>query len=754
MAGLMRIHLVILMLWPALCAGQETVSSPLYLAHDHARFVRDSPAVAYQPSFAAVPGRGFVFAWTAYDRGSERILSSELNGARMSPVRQLSAGAGTYYQPVVAAGRDETWAVWSRLDGGVWSVVGRHLSRGQWQPVVGLSPAGVNATRPAAVAAGGRLFVAWEQQVEHRSRIAMSDGAIVSNGPHDYRPALAIDQRGAVWVFWDSYSLADRRYRVLARRVHPDRGPVETVSDGSVSALKPVALGGTPAGLAVAWIGRRDVEALGILDQWYTIQAARLANGKWERFGDVADLRHGLLPRVEPRVGALTGYQGERLRPMLSLVNGSVWLLWERKLLHGGGTETFGQLCGRRFDGAKWQDPVSLHEGLLDYRVAADRFTIVAKGMLQDYRVFEVDASQAKPLAIANEKWPGWRTVDLPKAPPVSRRSAVIDGAEFQLYWADLHVHSGLTPDAEGEPDELIHFARDAARIDAVVIQENDFYSRMLTEGEYRTGLHYSRLLNEPGKFLALAGYEWTHRQDDNRPNHRTAIFPSYDAPIVRHAENNANFGELCDVVEAAGGVMNTQHEVYRWSGRACDANIEVASGWRVFIRNPEKIHGDLTAGAKAGFVATSDGHRRNPGTGGGLTGLYLRALTNAEVIEALREHRVFATNGSRIALDARANGTFMGRALRANGIVELELKVWAPKQIVRAALIRDGAEIHVAKGGASQLSLTHSDAPGRGGHWYYWRVEIEGESPDYPGNIKVAEGNLAWSSPHRVTVE
>lgn len=742
-----------LLIWPFLCSAQEPLS-PLYLAHDHARFARDRPAVAYQPSFARIPGRGLVFTWTAYSHGAERILSSELADGRMSAARQLSAGPGIYYQPVIAAGSGAAWAVWSRLTGGHWSVAGRRLSGGQWHPVTGLSPAGVNATRPAAVVAGGRLFAAWEQEAGRGTRIVMHDGVAVSNGPHDYRPSLEADERGAVWVFWDSYSPADRRYRVMARRVHPDRGPVETVSDGSASALKPVAISGGPAGLIAAWLGRRDVEALGILDQWYTIQAARLVNGKWERFGDVADLRHGLLPRVEPRVSALSGYQGERLRPMLSMVNGSVWLLWERKLMHGGGTETFGQLCGRRFDGVKWHDPVSLHEGLLDYRVAADRLTVVAKGMLQDYRVFEINPSQAKPLTVTNEQWPGWRTMDLPKAPPESRRSAIIDGTEFQLYWADLHVHSGLTPDAEGEPDELIHFARDAARIDAVVIQENDFYSRMLTEGEYRMGLHYSRLLNEPGRFLALAGYEWTHRQDDNRPNHRTAIFPVYDAPIVRHAENNANFGELCDVVEAAGGLMNTQHEVYRWSGRACDANIEVASGWRVFIRNPEKIHADLTAGAKAGFVATSDGHRRNPGTGGGLTGLYLRELTNAAVIEALREHRVFATNGSRIAIDARANGVFMGQALRAKGRVNLELKAWAPKPITRAVLIRDGAEIHVANGRAKELSFAHSDAPGRGNHWYYWRVEIEGESPDYPGNIKVAEGNLAWSSPHRVAVE
>ena len=41
---------------------------------------------------------------------------------------------------------------------------------------------------------------------------------------------------------------------------------------------------------------------------------------------------------------------------------------------------------------------------------------------------------------------------------------------------------------------------------------------------------------------------------------------------------------------------------------------------------------------------------------------------------------------------------------------------------------------------------------PGR--HWFYWAVEQEGSSKQYLGNISVARGNLAWSSPHFVEVK
>jgi hypothetical protein len=337
-----------------------------------------------------------------------------------------------------------------------------------------------------------------------------------------------------------------------------------------------------------------------------------------------------------------------------------------------------------------------------------------------------------------------------------------LDGRRYHLYWGDLHVHSILTPDAEGEVDELMHFARDKAAIDVVVIQENDsnswsrkaFVDHRLNASEYALSIYYSRRYTEPGRFVALPGFEWSQRTaDDDRPNHRTIMYAGPDTPIVRHTENNNDFDELCQVVAAAGGNMFTQHESFRLTGCTADTNIEVATGWSVYIRDPRTIHAALSAGHRLGFVATSDGHRRNPGTGGGLTGIYATGLTPYAILDALRNRRVYATNGSRILIDARANGRFMGEDVRASDTVNLEIRVAAPKPLARLVLLRDGAEIHVQPGaGLKQTRAAFTDRPGPGFHWYYWRVELEGDFPEYRGNAEVAEGTLAWSSPHRVT--
>ncbi len=745
----------------------------------------DHHGLAHQGTFDLHPDGPIRYVWNTYKQNHERIYSTTFDNARRSHAQQLTAGVGIYYQPIfVATGARSGWAFWQVEQGGAWRIVGRRLNDGFWEPIESISPASQNAVLPTATTFSGKVAVVWEDHSSEPQRIRVrlwdgqrwgSAGTVSGPSKASHRPTLTAGPEGELWAFWDRYDNPD--YAIYGRQITPDPGSIERISPPGKSSLKPTAVHGSASGLVVGWVANIDViGGEGAIDQWNTLQAARLEGGQWQvlqRDGstDLANLSHGLLFPMEPEPGIVTGYSGRRRHPMLVEDAGQVWLLWEHKMVIHRSTEP-GELFGLRFDGRTWSDPVFVHSGLISYEVPTSRradngeLTLLGMDRMHNYRTLHVDLASAEPARVPTSD-AGWKPRKLPLRDFGPRRSIEIEGVVNHLYWGDLHVHSALTQDAEGEPDELLNYARDKAKIDVMVMQENDasswldtgaqgsYRGGMLTESGYRMGVYFSRKYTEPGEFVALAGWEWSHRTDDKRPNHRTVIFPGDETPLIRHSENAGNFDELCDVVEAAGGIMNTQHPNFMLIRRPCEGNIEAASGWEVFMDKPEKIHRDLSAGFKVGFVATSDGHRRDPGTGGGLTGIYAPELTPHAIVDAIRDRRVFATNGSRIEIDARANGIFMGQDVETTGSVDLSLDVRTPRPLVRAVLVKDGEEILTVPGdGRTSLQKTHSDTPSKGFHWYYWRIEIDGTSPDYPGNLKVAEGHQAWSSPHRVTAK
>src|SRR5690606_23806773 len=144
--------------------------------------------------------------------------------------------------------------------------------------------------------------------------------------------------------------------------------------------------------------------------------------------------------------------------PMFLRDGSAVWLLWERKASQTGSTSLVtGELLGRRIDNGRMGPTVVLASGAVDYRVAHDaevrdgRFALVGSSLPRNaQRVYTLtQVAIENPLPASTAPFAGWKRVELPMPETEPRRHAVREhGREYQLFWMDSHVHSGLSADA------------------------------------------------------------------------------------------------------------------------------------------------------------------------------------------------------------------------------------------------------------------------------------------------------------------
>ena len=511
----------------------------------------------------------------------------------------------------------------------------------------------------------------------------------------------------------------------------------------------------------VAWVRCGDVEnADGVIDQFNEIECAHLEDGEWVR-EVVADLRYGLQPKA-----GVWGYEGRRRRPYIVPDDrGGIWLIWERKEAHDGSTtQVPGILCGRRHVEGRWEDPVRLiEEPYMDYfpamRGVEDGAIVVAaqrgcpsKGPpgRGEVVVLSVEVEGA-PTLEPDTGFEQWQTINLAEREfflPADRQVTLGDQT-YQLLFGDPHTHTCLSTDAEGDLIEMLSYARDKAKLDYVAITDNDYiYGGRLSDEAWHHTMAEEQMWSKDGQFIAVPGYEWTQATwGPIRPQHRSILFASYDQPILRWYDVEGDPIEaLVSWVESTDGIMNTQHPEFYLTGSEREANMEVCCGWGDYINKSACFHEHLNKGFRAGFVGTSDGHRRTPGLGGGLTGLWVREFTLAGIIEAFRERRCYATAGARIGLRFWMDEAFMGQTLSGDGPFTARVVVEAPREVEMLEIFGDGKVVASLTGLPAAFDEQIADLPACS--WYYAKVTMPGGFPEYPSNIAPAEGPWAWSSP------
>ena len=763
----------------------------------------DSKTYDSHPSSVTNPDGSTWVAWNAFKNSRDQILlrKIEANG-ELGPVQTVSEQGDVHGHPTVVAmhGGHSLWIVWSAKQSTGWKILARQYQSGKAMRVVTVSNADVNAIQPTVLQiASDQLLVAWSGQHNGRFRIQCrvlqgkdwQEPFTVSAETVDaFRPEIAVDDAKHVTVVWDQYK--NKQYQVVGREVAPQLSEIESISPADMHGLQPTVLA-TQQGLFVAWLQKQDVVGgPGVISQWHTLHVARRTPEGWKQITDVegnnvaAELTQGLVAQIEPKPVATSGYLGRRTAPMLLAQGDDVWLMWERKSDHRGSTaKPRGDLVGRPIQQNRLKTPVVLAQGKVDYHLAHPaqatdgKFVFLASNVFGGGRrvYHRLIGDLTKHTKFEQEPWSGWQPTELPVEREVTTRQKIQAGDKtLKLFWADMHCHNNLSSDAEGEPDELNHYARDKAALDIVVFTNNDFYIVPLTQYEYELGNFFANAFTEEKKFLSLPGYEWTSRipgvktakaadpgnwthpyKNRSFPNHRSVVYPPAGGPVIRFVEVKNDIARLNYEVQKTGGITLTQHPAFKPSGHEVEVGMELTSGWSNYIQSvPKLFHGILNRGGTMAFVACGDSHRRAPGLSGALTGIYAEELTAEAIFDALKKRRCFATNGSQFFVDTRANDALMGEVIESKeAAVNLSLETVGTRPIVSATLIHNGKEIKTFKGaGTKAFKVTHdvSNLPD-GRHWFYWRIVQSKDAPVLPGNLMAAHGHLAWSTPHYVNV-
>ncbi len=352
-----------------------------------------------------------------------------------------------------------------------------------------------------------------------------------------------------------------------------------------------------------------------------------------------------------------------------------------------------------------------------------------------------------------------------------------------RVLWGDLHGHSSHS-DGTGTPEAYYAYARDAAGLDFAVLTDHDHFGVRFLDASPDTWEEIRATVerfDEPGRFVALLGYEWTSWLY----GHRHVVHFDGEGEVLSSVGGSTTTPrELWDALEgrpaltfahhSAGGPVATD-----WSFEpdpVLEPLTEVMSvhGSSEAQDSPSVIRGgapgrfvrdQLERGLRLGFVGSGDGHDGHPGHAhlspfsgyrrsrpdpagrrpperlgnGGLAAVRASRLDAPSLLEAFRARRTYATSGPRILLRTSLEGHEMGRAVPADGLSE------APVLVVSVAGTDALDRVEVVVRGAAPVAY---DAEGR--RDVTFQAPLGALAPGDFVYVRVvqSDGGLAWSSP------
>ncbi len=707
----------------------------------------------YNQLVLAASEDSILIAWNQFKQGKWSICAAGIevdNGLKLAGEELVFTSTSLIYQPAICVHQGDYYLVWAGMTGGNLRIHYAVRKGGVWSKPEVISDAGIDAFRPVTTSNGEDVFIVWDQYCKLKYEIATvrlsqdSQSNVLTIGSHGERwfcPTLTATVGNQPFLAWI----------VMQEVVDNERGIVDHFPFAMLGCIQ-------------------DNNEISIITDPDNSIDSRIA----------ADMREGLLA-----VNTYKGYLGCRRRIQLTVSpENKLFCLWE-VCREAEGSVTKGWLAAREWDKISgWSKTKFIANSGYGYTVAPyfHKKQISISFFNYDAKGSDIVTSGKYCLTAGEtgdnnpEKWRHWEKLQKPPAMQKKRKSIVISDTKYKMYWADTHCHSNFSPDAEGEVDEIIHYARDFAKLDALCVLDNDYYPhKFLTEAEWQIHQELASHYTEPDKFVLFPGYEFTFHKPglsadfDNRSfNHRSVIYPRPGGHVLRRTDQESNTDhKLVQTLSSTPAMAYPHHCTYTLLEPKVEWNVEICSSWRVVMAESDFSLRQLLAGHKFGFIGSSDAHRANPGLGGAMTGIYATDLSPESLFEAYRKRRIVASQGFPVFIDFRIGDLFIGEEGELYESPLIKGEISAPDSIEKIEVLRNGQCIKEFSPCSSdfKFEFVDKDIMNDKEKFYYLVLKLVGENgcnfdpgmnselpftkdSRYPHNLAKARGVFAWTSP------